>query len=99
MTAAGLISPAPPVGSPSLRLGPKLRAVNEETKPAKGLPGGIALPASILVASLGLFMFAYAFPGILSLGEHVHPGGLGVLGAAASAFWLLIAIAKRPPPT
>ncbi len=63
-----------------------------------GLPGGIAAPAVVLVLSLGLFVFAYTFPGVINLGGSVHPGGLGVLGAAASAFWLLIAIGKRRPP-
>lgn len=72
--------------------------MTSEPEPARGLPGGIALPATVLGLSLALFFFAYAFPGVISLGPNVHPGGLGVLGAAASAFWLLIAIARRRPP-
>lgn len=72
--------------------------MNTEPTPAKGLPGGIALPASVLVTSLGLFVFAYLFPGVIDLGPNIHPGGIGVMFAAASGFWLMIAIAKRPPP-
>jgi hypothetical protein len=71
--------------------------VTAERNAPRGLPGGIGLPATVLVLSLGLFVFAYTFPGVLNFGPHIHPGGIGVLGGAASAFWLLVAIAKRPP--
>lgn len=68
------------------------------TDKPKGLPGGIATPAVIFVASMTVFMVCSANPELVDLGPRLSPAGIGVLFAAASLFWLLIAIAKRPPP-
>jgi hypothetical protein len=63
----------------------------------KGLPGGVALPAVVFLASMTLFIVAWRDPELIDLGPHIRPAGVGVLVAAASFFWLLAAIGKRPP--
>ena len=63
----------------------------------RGLPGGTAAPAVVLALSAALFVTAFIRPGLVDLGPHLHPAGIGVTLAAISLFWLLIAIAKRPP--
>ena len=68
-----------------------------ETATPKGLPGGIALPALFFVASFALFVHAFLEPGAIQL-PYSSAAGVGVLGMAASSFWLLFAIGKRPPP-
>ena len=69
--------------------------MSDEARP-RGLPGGIAPPAAVFVACAALFVLAYLQPGVITL-PFMSPGGIGVLGMSASLFWLLIAIAKRPP--
>lgn len=64
----------------------------------RGLPGGIAPPAILLVVSMTTFIVCFRNPGLLDLGPHVSPAGVGILVAVVSAFWLLIAIGKRRPP-
>lgn len=64
---------------------------------AKGLPGGIAPPALVFVASTALFVYTYVEPGVIRL-PYASAAGAGVLFMAASLLWLLFAIAKRPPP-
>jgi hypothetical protein len=63
----------------------------------RGLPGGIGAPAAVLAASAALFVVAARDPELIDLGPHFSPAGLGVLGAALSAFWLLAAIGARRP--
>ncbi len=60
-----------------------------------GLPGGVALPAIVLIASLALMFFALRDPELVDLGPHFSASGIGVLGAATSFFWLLVALGKR----
>jgi len=64
----------------------------------RGLPGGIGLPAATFVTFAAAFVFLFTHPGLLDLGPHVSPAGLCVLGGVVTFGWLLVAIAKRPPP-
>ncbi|MCZ7679759.1 MAG: hypothetical protein M5U28_13755 [Sandaracinaceae bacterium] len=59
------------------------------------LPGGIALPATVLALSAALFVAAWRDPELIDLGPHLSAAGIGVLGCALSFFWLLVAVAKR----
>ena len=68
-----------------------------ESKSERGLPGGIALPGALFALSMFGFAFFFTNPGLLDLGTNVSPAGLGILCAVVTLFWLLIAIAKRPP--
>lgn len=63
-----------------------------------GLPGGIVLPAVVLVASATLFAVAWRNPELIDLGPHLRPAGIGILGCAFSFFWLLVAVARRRRP-
>jgi hypothetical protein len=71
--------------------------------PARGLPGGIVLPAIVFVASMTTFMVCWTHPDLINfgtaIGRRINPAGVGVTLAAIALFWLLIAIAKRPPRT
>lgn len=71
--------------------------VTQPSEP-RGLPGGIAPPAILLVLSMTGFIVAFRNPGLVDLGPHLSPAGVGILVAVVSAFWLLVAIGKRPPP-
>ena len=64
----------------------------------RGLPGGIALPAVVFVAGLATFVVCWRDPDLVDLGPRLSASGLGVLVAAASLLWLLVAIAARKPP-
>ena len=68
------------------------------SEPARGLPGGIALPAVIFALGFGTVIVAFRDPDLIDLGPHLSASGIGVLVAAVSFLWLLVAIAKRPPP-
>lgn len=69
--------------------------MRSETSERAGLPGGIVVPAVVLVASATLFAVAWRDPELIDLGPYFRPAGIGVLGCAISFFWLLVAIAKR----
>jgi len=64
----------------------------------RGLPGGIALPAVLFVACAVGFAYLFSHPGLIDLGPNVSPAGLCVLAGVVVFGWLLVAIAKRPPP-
>ncbi|HJL14192.1 MAG TPA: hypothetical protein RMH99_00980 [Sandaracinaceae bacterium LLY-WYZ-13_1] len=68
-----------------------------DTRSSRGLPGGIALPAVLFALSATTFVVCFTNPELVDLGPHLSPAGLGVLGAAVTFLWLLVAIAKRPP--
>lgn len=70
----------------------------ETTKAARGLPGGVLLPGVVFLSSFATFMVCWRDPDLVDLGPRLSASGLGVLFAAGSFLWLLIAIAKRPPP-
>jgi hypothetical protein len=78
--------------------GPATPAADSETQ--RGLPGGIPLPAVLFGLSMTAFAVLWAHPGWVSfgaaIGPRISPAGLGVIGAAITLFWLLVAIAKRP---
>jgi hypothetical protein len=72
---------------------------SEQTPPApRGLPGGVALPGLVFLASFATFVVCWRDPELVDLGPRLSASGLGVLFAAMSLLWLLVAIAKRPPP-
>ncbi|GAB5547290.1 MAG: hypothetical protein SangKO_070500 [Sandaracinaceae bacterium] len=81
---------------------PILRRMSNRPHPdgaePKGLPGGIALPAVLFLLSMAAFVVFFSNPELVDLGPNLSPGGLGVLGSAVTFLWLLVAIAKRPPP-
>ena len=64
----------------------------------RGLPGGIALPALVFVLGFGTFVVCWQNPELVDLGPKLSASGIGVLVSAVSLLWLLVAIAKRPPP-
>lgn len=64
-------------------------------KERAGLPGGILLPAVVLVLAAALFVAAWRDPELIDIGPHLSAAGIGVLGSALSFFWLLVAIAMR----
>lgn len=67
-------------------------------RPARrGLPGGVALPAIVLVLCATLFVVCWRDPDLVDLGPHVSASGIGILGTAFSFFWLLAAVGMRPP--
>jgi hypothetical protein len=63
--------------------------------PPRGLPGGVALPAVVFVSCAILFVVAWRNPDLIDLGPRLRPAGVGVLGAAFSFFWLLVAMGRR----
>lgn len=65
----------------------------------RGLPGGIALPAILFAGSAVFFGYTFANPGLIDLGPHLSPAAVGIFGGIVTLFWLLVAIAKRPPTT
>lgn len=67
-----------------------------ESPVQRGLPGGVLLPALVFVACATLFVVAWRNPDLIDLGPRLRPAGVGVLGAAFSFFWLLVAIGRRP---
>lgn len=73
----------------------------ENVKERSGLPGGIALPGVLFAVSMAAFVVFWMHPGWLTFGEaigaRINPAGLGVMGAAVTFFWLLVAIGKRAP--
>lgn len=64
----------------------------------RGLPGGIALPAVVFVLGFSTFVVCWRYPDLVDLGPKLSASGIGVLVSAVSLLWLLVAIAKRPPP-
>ena len=64
----------------------------------RGLPGGIPVPAVLFLSCAVFFVWAFTHPGIVDLGPHINPAGIAVIGGCATFLWLLVAIAKRPPP-
>jgi hypothetical protein len=66
--------------------------------PQKGLPGGVLAPTIALVLCAALFVVAWRDSELIDLGPRLNPAGIGVIGAAISLFWLLVAMGKRPPP-
>lgn len=69
-----------------------------EAPPPRGLPGGIPVPAVLFLTTMGGFVVLFTHPELLRLGGNFSPAGICVLGAVVTFFWLLVAIAKRPPP-
>jgi hypothetical protein len=61
------------------------------------LPGGIALPAVVFLVSSTIFVVCWLNPDLVDLGPNLSASGIGVLGAAMSSMWLLIAIGLRKP--
>ena len=68
------------------------------TPEARGLPGGIPVPAVLFLASMAGFAVLFRNPELLRIGGNFSPAGICVLAAVVTFFWLLVAIAKRPPP-
>lgn len=64
----------------------------------RGLPGGIALPAVSFLVCAVAFVYLFSHPGLIDLGPNVSPAGLCVLAGVVTFAWLIVAIAKRPPP-
>ncbi len=60
-----------------------------------GLPGGVAAPAILLVASAVLMVVALRDPELIDLGPHFSASGIGVLGSAGGLFWLLVALGMK----
>ena len=65
---------------------------------SSGLPGGIATPAVVFLICAVVFGYSFTHPGSIDLGPNVNPSGVAVSLGAATFLWLLVAIAKRPPP-
>lgn len=76
-----------------------MRHVPPVERARRGLPGGIALPGFLFVLSAAVFVVCWLNPNLVDLGPNLSASGLGILGGSISLFWLLIAIAKRPPKT
>ncbi len=64
----------------------------------RGLPGGMILPALVLVGFAALFVIAWSDPDLIDFGPRISPAGVGVVGSAFSFFWLLAAIGTRRKP-